>query len=243
MKAVFILSLIAFAFITCEELHFLSDEDAEFLDGYQANIGAAAVVPMIDSILGLAEKAINIFKSSKTSEIKERIEGKGFNYFKGGCTVQQSQGILVNRYDSFMERLLKRLHVPAERVDEIRSQMQDLLDVDTGIAFKVYDLIFNADSVSNDAVHSTSFIGRYNERMTIDLFYTSMHADFKLAPDIMIMQEAKSYVGGIWSENIQKIVKVPKTLSAEDIKVVLSYFEVVALQQFGDMFGIKIPSL
>lgn len=129
MKVFFIVGLLIFVCAVTEELHFLSDYEAEYINGLGKN-GTESAIPMIDSIIGLADKAINIFKSSKSTIQKERILKDGYKYFKGKCSIQQTVGLLPTRFDSFIERLMKRLHVPAQDIEAVVSNIQDMLDTD-----------------------------------------------------------------------------------------------------------------
>jgi len=56
----------------------------------------------------------------------------------------------------------------------------------------------------------------------------------------MVITKKFSVLGGIWSDDKDEFVKVPKTLTAEDMKVVMTFFQIVAFKGFMDQFGITV---
>lgn len=238
MKTLFILGLLLLSIASAEELHFLSDieEDKEIngLESFTKGAGA---------ILSIAQKAIDILKSSKTSEIKARIEGKGFDYFKGGCTIRKTNGVRIEQLEGYLDNLFKRIKVPQDQIPDIKDRMLDIQYTDSGIAFKTYDLIFNAGSSSNENCHALSFVGAYNSQGNLDVFYSFMKSEFKLAPDVTIMTSSRSFVGGVWSDIKDEIKKTPHQIKQEDITYIIAFFELIGLEQFSQFLGVKIPTL
>lgn len=240
MKALFLLGLLSLAFISAEDLYFLSDE--QLTDGIELN-SMANFTAGANSILDLAERAINIFKSSKTSVIKEKITNRGFEYFKGGCTVQQLNGLLPQFYDRYLDITMDRIGYPTDQRKKVKGLMEDVLFTDKGVAFKTYDLVFNAMSAAKDTTNSLLFVGAYNERGSLDIFISNMNADFKLAPDLTIISKTKSLIGGLWSKSEDVVEKSPANMTTDDIKIIIAFFEYIGLDQFATFMGIRLPKL
>ena len=58
---------------------------------------------------------VNAFKTTKTSELKEILQGKGFSYFSEAGEMQKITGLVESYYDTFANELIGRLQVPDEK--------------------------------------------------------------------------------------------------------------------------------
>ncbi len=55
---------------------------------------------------------VNAFKTTKTSELKEILQRKGFSYFSEAGEMQKITGLVESYYDTFANELMGRLQVP-----------------------------------------------------------------------------------------------------------------------------------
>jgi hypothetical protein len=183
------------------------------------------------------------FKTSRSSEIKERLTGKGFEYFSQQAQIQISKGIKEEHFDKFISHIEKRLKVPAERQDDLGMALEESKWTESNI-WTCFNTLFSVDQGGNTKF-SSIIVGRNDEKGTYDFIFSDIKADFKLAPDVMIVSKKLSVLGGIWSDSKDEIVKVPKYLNPQDIQTVMNFFQIIAFKGFAEQFGVKLelPSL
>ena len=97
---------------------------AELLDINQVqNPQVSFVVTEIISALTMAKSSIelvtstwtsivNAFKTSKSQELKQILQGKGFSYFSESGEMQKVTGLKIEYYNTFANNLMNRLEVP-----------------------------------------------------------------------------------------------------------------------------------
>ena len=74
----------------------------------------------------------------------------------------------------------------------------------------------------------------------IDFLLSDMKATFKLAPDVLVIQDSKSVLGGIYSDSKIRLQEMPRSLTNDDLKAVFDFFYIVAFKNFADLLGIKV---
>jgi hypothetical protein len=55
---------------------------------------------------------------------------------------------------------------------------------------------------------------------TYDFVFTDVKADFKLAPQTLVVHKRLSFFGGMWEDDKDEIVKVPKSITPDDVSTV-----------------------
>ena len=59
-----------------------------------------------------------------------------------------------------------------------------------------------------------------------------MDADFVLSPDLIVMRNTKSILGGLFSSENDQVKEVPHTLTPADLSTLLDYFDMIAFERF-----------
>ena len=67
-------------------------------------------------------------------------------------------------------------------------------------------------------------------------------ASFQLAPNLLVVQEKTSVLGGLWSETSERIVEIPASLTLDQLYIVFEFFEIVTFQRFAEIIGKKKPT-
>jgi len=73
-----------------------------------------------------------------------------------------------------------------------------------------------------------------------DFVVSDVEATFQLGDDILIVAKSLSVAGGIFENKEDKITRVPRNITPEDIKAVLDFFTVVSIKNIAENLGIKV---
>ena len=65
---------------------------------------------------------VSAFKTTKTSELKEILQGKGFSYFSQSAQVQKITGLVESYYPHFQQELITRLKIPSDKQTDFLSK-------------------------------------------------------------------------------------------------------------------------
>jgi len=201
--------------------------------------------PIWDSLLGAFGKLTNqwgqitqAFKTTRSSVIKETLKGKGFDYFSQSAQIQISKGIKAEYFEKYLAHLEKRIKVPAERQEDLKMVLEEAMFADSNV-WTAFNTLFSVDTIGTTKFASV-LVGRNDANDTYDVIFSDIKADFKLAPDTMVVSKKLSVLGGIWEDDKDEFIKVPKSLEPEDIQTVLSFFQIIAFKNFADQLGIDV---
>jgi len=76
-----------------------------------------------------------------------------------------------------------------------------------------------------------------DEQNRMSVYQVNMKNKFKVAPDILILRSSKSSFGGLFSSSSEKVVKVPHSMTPQDLQQLLDYFDLIAMKRFMRLFG------
>lgn len=249
---------------------------AEFLNINSPHLAIGDPKPLGDAIaaLGLVKSAItivtstwesivNAFKTTKTSELKQILQGNGFNYYSQSGEMQKVTGLVESYYDTFANELLGRIQVPDDKktaFQRIFFKKNSLKYIDLFFIYLEFfgDFKYIEDDNEWKAFHTVFSIGAGGEckfvailahhnttTHTIDLLIGDFVASFKLAPNVAVIQESASYAGGIYSDSKVVFKDLPRSVTEDDLKAIFDFFYIVTYKNFGDMVGVSVnfPSL
>lgn len=204
-----------------------------------------AVPSTWDNLIGCFDKLTNkwrqivdTFKTTRSSEIKERLLGKGFEYFNQSAQIQISKKVKGEFIDQYLAHLQTRIKVPADRQEDLKMVLEESKWSESNV-WTGFDTLFSLDKGGNTKFASI-LVTKDDTADTYDFIFTDIKADFKLAPDTLVVHKKLSVLGGIWTDDKDEIVKVPKNLTPEDVSTVLQFFQIVAFKGFAEQFGIKL---
>lgn len=204
-----------------------------------------AVPSTWDNLIGCFDKLTNkwrqivdTFKTTRSSEIKERLLGKGFEYFNQSAQIQISKKVKGQFIDQYLAHLQTRIKVPADRQEDLKMVLEESKWSESNV-WTGFDTLFSLDKGGNTKFASI-LVSKDDTADTYDFIFTDIKADFKLAPDTLVVHKKLSVLGGIWTDDKDEMVKVPKNLTPEDVSTVLQFFQIVAFKGFAEQFGIKL---
>jgi len=104
--------------------------------------------------------------------------------------------------------------------------------------WQCFNVIFSTGKGGN--VKMAAIIVHHDEKNDkYDFVVSDVEATFQLGDDILIVASL-SVAGGIFENKEDKITRVPRNITPEDIKAVLDFFTVVSIKNIAENLGIKV---
>ena len=95
--------------------------------------------------------------------------------------------------------------------------------------WKAFHTVFNQGT--GEDCKFVSIMAHHNSKdNTIDILIADFKAGFKLAPNIAVIQESKSILGGIYSDSKVVFKDIPRGVTTEDIQTVFDFFILLLLK-------------
>lgn len=218
--------------IYCEKIDFEGYTEGGFADKIK---NAENLINMITETWG---KLVNTFKTTRSSTLKEKIQKQGFQTFKGRAMVQAGVGVRENFYEKFIEKLAIKIEMPEATRKLFVSALEEAEygDANSWIGF---DILYEKDQKQDKVDYATVVVNYREDAKKFDVLFSYLNADFKLAHDVLVFTQSNSYVGGIYTSEKDIIKEVPKTLTNEELKSILTGFQLVLMKILSEYFGVK----
>ncbi|CAF4748586.1 unnamed protein product [Rotaria sp. Silwood1] len=195
----------------------------------------------VDKIIALAQAVsavtkawkdvVNAFKTSSSTTIT-RITRLGFTYFHQKSTILKAIDIPADKVPEFINAIIIDYNLPSKG-----SFMLGL----------TYSDDFTWDSI--EYLYSPAMDGNYSSltlfkngdsvKNTASFFIVDIDANWQLAPDLLLIRESKSILGGIWEETKESIQEVSHILTMEEAVLLQKFFMVIAMGNMAATFGIN----
>jgi len=179
-------------------------------------------------------RIIDAFKTVRSSEVKQTLLGKGFEYFSQSAQVQISKGIKEEFFDKYLDWVYKRIKVPEERKQDVQGGLEPARWGDSTM-WLASNILFSVEKGGN-VKFASILCARNDVKNTYDFVFQDIQSEFKLAPDVMVISNKLSVLGGIWDDTQEQRINVPKSLNTEDITTVMNFFQIVVFKSFADQF-------
>ena len=105
-------------------------------------------------------------------------------------------------------------------------------------------MLFNKDNPKNNKVnfiHLMSFRDKKVDKLSV--IFTHSKADFKLSPDIIVMRKSKFIAGGAYSSSIPYNILQPKSITSEDMEMIMKFFSFSMIKMMAQALGIKLKTI
>lgn len=196
----------------------------------------------INQIADTYTKVATAFKTVKKTEFKQKMAGEGFASYKAASRFIRAVGIPHNNIADFTRRTTALMQL--DKNPDVQKLVVQNMEMITQIGLTEYqwnmnDLTF--DKSKGGLCDSMVFaMSRDYAEMKDHLLLTYVKGSFKLSKDLMIYQEYRSYAGGIYETTNDKIKKVARGITAEEIKAVHACMVLSGVKIMADELGIKI---
>jgi len=188
------------------------------------------------SLVNTWGETLKFCKNSRTNSFKEKLVSKGFTYFHQVAGVQVGKGLEANNLDLYLDSLMHRIKMPKERQEELKYALQDVKLFDTNVwavANTLFDIGTKGDSKFVSIFYHKNTEGKY------DFIISDLQTTFQLAPNILVVNKKLSILGGIWDDTQDIFDNIPREFTQDDMKSIISFFQVVTFKAVMDNLGIK----
>ncbi len=229
--------------ISSVPLRFLQMNSLKSALGSLGSTGFNAVLGKVNMIVGMWRDIATTFSTKITRVMEKYLRGVGFNKLTGSCTFQFKIGLDLDRYKDFARLFLKKNNIPPKFVEQMAQSITDASHMREQMVADI-DILFNKDDKNNDKVNFMHLMSwRDKKEKKVTLIYTHSHLDFKLAPDVIVMRKTKSIAGGIVRTSEPEFLTEPKSLSHEDLDMIMKFFSYSVIRMFAMTLGIDAPPI
>ncbi|PAA65952.1 hypothetical protein BOX15_Mlig009159g1, partial [Macrostomum lignano] len=185
----------------------------------------------------------NLIESKSTALPVElqRVTNNGYTHYSQSASMQAIEGVDADSFDAFAAYLTDTLEIKNDKRDGFLASMEIIKFADN-TDWSLIDIIFDQDSGSN-----CKYVCVLGHRDLVHNTYDFMIADFKssfqLAPDIVLIEERKSYAWGLVQRANIRVERIPAKLKLEDVELLKTFFCQAALGRFARMLDIEVPGI
>ncbi|PAA93599.1 hypothetical protein BOX15_Mlig000053g1 [Macrostomum lignano] len=202
-----------------------------------AAVGYIAAVQAGVKLYGQIAKT---FSTKKTSQIVGKIIGKGFDFFS-----MQSRAHVISRMNPvFLPRflgMLDRLYgFPAKYLPQV-SAVMEMVQFVGHQDWNKNDFLFDVNSGGHNAW--VTVLSNRNEDGTFNFLIANVRQRFRLAPDVLIIKESKSVLGGIYQSEKYKFHRIPRSITEEDLQALTNFFNIITFKRFGLQLNVDTQQL
>jgi hypothetical protein len=159
---------------------------------------------------------------SGCSETVKKLTSGGLSKWTSSLSVQSMQKLNSIGAPKFIEYIAKSVHIQdpqfAKSLDGILTSPDPV----------VYSTLYCDKKGSCNYLF---LVGNSTVGVATDLLVVKESAQFQLAPDLVIVRETNTSIIHQTNSTVDKIHKIPRSITKEDIKAVLAYFEVAVLDR------------
>jgi hypothetical protein len=152
------------------------------------------------------------------------------------ATIEQLKGLKADYYDQYTQHILTKFNMPEEVKEKVSLFFEGAKFSDIGI-WGMYRSIFSADALGN-----TNLLCIMTQRTSEDKFNTfvfSMANSIKFEPNVLLVTRSKRSWFGLFSKTDQELVKIPVTMTTEDMELISDYFDQVIYDRFMRYFDAR----
>jgi hypothetical protein len=216
---------------------FLGSENQLVLLAEQEEDGFNKLISAFNKITNVWSHVVSLFKNSRSTELKDKLIREGFDKFDQTTQVQLIHGLTSEGLNKFSDLLQRRLGLPEDKKEDVKNILLESAWMDSNI-WANYDIAFSTGE--GGKVKYASVFSHQDPSGKFFMVVCEIQSSFELAPDVLVITEKLSVLGGIFSDSKDRIEYKPKSLNAEDIKTVFSFFQLIAIKNVAAQFGIGL---
>ncbi len=191
-----------------------------------------ALSKAVSAAAGAWKDIVTAFKSSHSTTIT-RIVRFGFTHFAQKSTIMRAMNVPADRATEFINALTIDYNLPPKGSFALGLTYSDDFAWDRVEYFysptmngnyRSFTLFKNGDSLSN----------------TASFFIVDINADWQLAPDLLLIQTSKSYLGGLFESNKQSIQEVPHVFTLDEAVKLQQFFMLIAMGNLASTLHLNV---
>ena len=186
---------------------------------------------------------VSAFKTTSSTTIRDKLHIDGYSKFDGRCTFELYGGIDKDYWNKFkVNRLLQRFKMKPEEQKKLKVTIEDAQYSDKGIWNNCEILHNPLDKKKKNGLNFFSIIinNIENNDDQLNVVVTQIQTKLELAPDLLVINKDRSFVGGIYGDCKDSFKKVPKDLTINELNNLMQFFQVFFISNIGATLGFKL---
>ena len=186
---------------------------------------------------------VSAFKTTSSTTIRDKLHIDGYSKFDGRCTFELYGGIDKDYWNKFkVNRLLQRFKMKPEEQKKLKVTIEDAQYSDKGIWNNCEILHNPLDKKKKNGLNFFSIIinNIENNDDQLNVVVTQIQTKLELAPDLLVINKDRSFVGGIYGDCKDSFKKVPKDLTMAELENLMEFFQVFFISNIGATLGFKL---
>lgn len=234
------LLILFLALISCKHLRFMGDTDAASAGQTAKSFkGFDNLTKSIDQITGMWSNIVGAFKTTHQTIIKKYINGEGFRKLYASTSFQAAGGFRMSAWESVWSRKLPLYGIEGDDLSKVKETLEfaQFSDQQTWAST---NLGFNSQEGSRDKVKSITLLTNVRDDNKFDYVLMDFSMSFTFAPDVKWVSTSGSYAGGIFENEKDELIEVPRSITNEDVLAVMEMFKLLSLKAIAALTGINL---
>ncbi len=141
----------------------------------------------INMCVNIWKNIATTFNSRVTNTFEKYLKGKGFDYLRQHTSLLFNHGLDKNKLGQALSKLQNIVRVPNQFRHMFNEKIMEASFIEE-VKWENFDILFDKDSLKNDNVDYLNLWSNTRGNK-VDLIILHARANFKLAPDIIVMRK------------------------------------------------------
>ena len=221
-----LLTIILITITTSKNLRFLE------LKGFQ-NVNKA--MQNVTKAAQLWTNIVSAFKTTSATTIRGKLNIDGYSKFKGTASLELYKGIPKHYWKGKkIQSILTNYKIKPKFQKILRQNIEET-------EFMAGGFWANLETLHNPDTGMSFFSILFNNRDDgkINIILSRINCQLQLAPDLLVINKSKSFLGGIFANSEDSVKNVPKSLTPDDLEDVMKFFQIFFAKNMFDKLGFK----
>jgi hypothetical protein len=171
--------------------------------------------------------------------VVKKVTDLGFDTFTQNAQIESFKQLKGSFFDRFADHVTSQLDVNPDLQPIVKGYLEQAQFAKAN-TWNMYRTMYSVHN-SSDANYFCLMTNR-NDQNNFDVYMVQMSNSFKLEPDLLVIRNSTSELGGLFSDSTENVYKTPHTLTKNDLKTLLDYFDLISYNSFMKYFGKAPPS-
>ena len=236
MKTSFLL-LCIFVLVVSKNLRFTEDEETETPTYEEMNTLQKADF-WVTSITNAFNDCKKFLTFSNSKNVAYYWKGVGFSNLNMKGKIEVTEGI-DEAYWSKYKKLLRKFYKVPDEYQKYFDALNILDEFQDESAWQKADLSYDAKNEGKDNyLRSYSFMFTHTDLGEVDAVNICMDVKFDLAPDTIVWRKSQTKFGAAWTKVEDSIEKRPRSITEDDIEVIVIIAELLSFRFVGKQLGL-----
>jgi hypothetical protein len=194
---------------------------------------------IISGVTGAWSSIVSAFKSSYSETLEYEQLDRGWSKFKESTKVFKGEGLHYAKAPEFFADIRQMIAIPTKYSKDFDSILNFIQFFDKEY-WSEHDTSWSIGQTGTSS-HFTMLANNNQNTSKIDVVFLTIAEEFKLAPDIFVISQSHSFLGGLFSSTTLKFEKKPAAMKDEELTFVSQFFLLLAYQEIALAMNLPAP--